>query len=1583
MHNFLIPETIASLIPGVLCRVTLISEDKLHLEPGYGFSALSGIPDERIKNEPDLFFHQIHPIDQVKVLNNLKDFRNRTVPLDLELSYSHPEQGDIFLRARIQPEHEAKNLSVFLVYIQIIETSTVSTDSLSIMEKEQSGNSVPCGKEKFQQSILIQKRVVDTMTEAVYLIDEKGFIRYGNQTACRELGYSYDELIRLHIESINPEASPDRWKKFWPRFRREGNGRLEGNHVRYNGTQFPVENYTRLISFEGKEYCLSIVHNISRRKESDRKIQILSHALDQSSDSAFLMDQKGRFLYVNEAASRILGYSHEELLSMTPMDIDPDIPGAQFQQMLQSLFASGPARENTLTTHRRKDGMIFPVEIFASIARVGDEKFALTIARDITERKAAEQTNRKYIEFLESLDLVNRALQGTEDLEKMMETTLSVVRSLFGSDRAFLSYPCNPAAATWSIPMESTKPEYPGLQGEIQPLDQPIARTYQLLLDSGKPEQFGPGTEHPIPIEYQERYHFKNYLAMALFPGIGEPWQFGIHQCSHEKQWSQEEIRLFEEIGRRLGDRLHTLLLLRDLQITEEKLRTAQSIARVGYWERNFETNRAEMDIQTARNFGVDKSSLRLSLGEWEKLWSTLLHPDDREAAAIAMAESLEKRTSYNIDYRVIHSDGSIHHLHSHAVVETDTNSNVLRVRGMVQDVTEQNKTHERIRQSEQEYRILAESSPDFIARYDRKGRFLYINDRLIRLLGLSGPGEVMGRIPVEIWPDGRFSPVQEGSAAVVKSGEMRTIDLTVPLPDGNREYHQILIVPERDNTGSIVGALCFGRDMTDLYRMRETITQQEQEFRSLAESSPDSIIRYDREGRIRYLNSKLEKDLGFTLSVLEGKRTGEVWPDGRFSVIEDAIRNTLHEEKINTIILHSAIGTQEKRYHQIRIVPEKDAFDRIIGTIAFGSDVTDLYILQESLSIREQEFRSLAENSPDIIIRYDRECRQIYANPSAVEVMRKLLGRTPIGETPSEAYPDGSFTEYEKTLERVIATGTVQDFEFYLPGENDCQEIHLIRIAPEKNSKEEVIGAIILGRDITSLKNKDEQLYLLNRAINQSRDAIYYIDADLVIRYVNDAALQMLDYRLEELVGSKVSMIDPQIKPEILSEMFGENSISNGKLPLLETYHYRKDGTALPVEISSSLIEESQKFYSLSIVRDITERKKADAILRESEERYHQIFENASDGMVLLEVGENNEPAFVECNPEFLYMTGLSYKDLSSKSVFEWKNVEIATTLLELSRKVLSSGKNLHQEATLLVGKRTRYFSLSTILLPGYGERKKRILQIWRNITAKVLFDKLLNQKQRAEVIGDLASHIAHDFKNILGIIILNAGFLRTGAFNGSSLDIIHRIQNAAEKADSLIKQMLDFRMEEKLSFEPLSLAKLIYEYLPLLGSRTETEKIRIEHRFPPEGFFVSGNATRLKQMILNLCINGLQAMKNSEGILTIGLSRTSVSENSLAPEHSILTPGKYVLLTIHDTGPGIDMETQERIFDPFFTTRSDGTGLGLSIVQTVVENHSGLILLKSSPGRGTEFQVWLPELNLDRTISETEAWRTIKTET
>ncbi|MBU0484888.1 MAG: response regulator [Proteobacteria bacterium] len=250
------------------------------------------------------------------------------------------------------------------------------------------------------------------------------------------------------------------------------------------------------------------------------------------------------------------------------------------------------------------------------------------------------------------------------------------------------------------------------------------------------------------------------------------------------------------------------------------------------------------------------------------------------------------------------------------------------------------------------------------------------------------------------------------------------------------------------------------------------------------------------------------------------------------------------------------------------------------------------------------------------------------------------------------------------------------------------------------------------------------------------------------------------------------------------------------------------------------------------------------------------------------------------------------------------------------------------------------------------------------------------LRQAQKMESIGTLAGGIAHDFNNILTPILGYTEIVMQSLPADSENSInLREVLNAGLRAKDLVKQILTFSRSSGEEREPVALQPIIKESLKLLRSSLPTT-IKIHENVDPDCSPILANPTQIHQILMNLCTNAYQAMRNNGGKLTV-----SLSDIELGPDDYVgninLQPGKYLRLEVSDTGPGINPTLQEKIFEPYFTTKAhgEGTGLGLSVVHGIVKNHGGHITLYSEPNQGTTFHIYLPKITTTAFAAQPEA--------
>jgi PAS domain S-box-containing protein len=416
--------------------------------------------------------------------------------------------------------------------------------------------------------------ILESITDAFYALDNDWRLTYVNHRAEELFGIKRERLLFRNIwQVIRKEDSPLIFEKY-----HQAKERITPVvFVEYSSR---LKKWLEMHVYPYQNGLSVYIRDVTDRKQAEKALQDSERHLEEAQRIAHVgswdRDLEAGHIYLSDEAYRIFGLTFEKRY----FNLEE-----WHKQWLKLLHPEDRERlrrayEDALNGVRPYDEeyrIIRPngeVRYIYSRARVmrdesGKPHSVFGVMQDITDRKRAEQERAASLYFFESMDRINRAILATNDLEQMMRDTLDVVLSVLNCDRAVLTYPCDPSAPSWTALMERIRPEYPGLLelGVTIPMDPYVADLYRVLLSSDGPVSFGPGSEHPLPPQASEGlYSIKSFIGMAIYPKIGKPWQFGLHQCSYPRVWSPEDKRLFQETGRRLADGLSSLLIYREMQ---------------------------------------------------------------------------------------------------------------------------------------------------------------------------------------------------------------------------------------------------------------------------------------------------------------------------------------------------------------------------------------------------------------------------------------------------------------------------------------------------------------------------------------------------------------------------------------------------------------------------------------------------------------------------------------------------------------------------------------------------------------------------------------------------------------------------------------------------------------------------------------------------------------------------------------------------------------------------------------------------------------------------------------------------------
>jgi len=380
---------------------------------------------------------------------------------------------------------------------------------------------------------------------------------------------------------------------------------------------------------------------------------------------------------------------------------------------------------------------------------------------------------------------------------------------------------------------------------------------------------------------------------------------------------------------------------------------------------------------------------------------------------------------------------------------------------------------------------------------------------------------------------------------------------------------------------------------------------------------------------------------------------------------------------------------------------------------------------------------------------------------------------------------------------------------------------------------------------------------------------------------------------------------------------------------------------------------------YGLAFRERDEEHERSVAALRESEEKYRSIFLAAASVMMSVDP----EGVIVECNARVAELLGYGREQMVGRRLAALIHPNDASAFQESVKAVLAGVPQYASEYRMIKEDETAIdVSLDAAPQRNLEGKLVRIVCIISDITERKLLEAQLRHAARMEAVGQLAGGIAHDFNNILTGIKGYTGLLLRDAEEGSGLARdLAEVDGLADRAAGLTRQLLAFSRRQTLEVKEVGVNGLIGKMTGMLR-RVIGEDIEIAFRASADLWKVEADAGQIEQVVMNLAVNARDAMPEG-GKLTIATSNERLDETDAAVQAG-LPAGAYVRLTVTDTGSGMDVASMERIFEPFYTTKGTdkGTGLGLSTAYGIVKQHKGEMRVKSTPGEGTTFDIYLP---------------------
>jgi two-component system cell cycle sensor histidine kinase/response regulator CckA len=690
--------------------------------------------------------------------------------------------------------------------------------------------------------------------------------------------------------------------------------------------------------------------------------------------------------------------------------------------------------------------------------------------------------------------------------------------------------------------------------------------------------------------------------------------------------------------------------------------------------------------------------------------------------------------------------------------------------------------------------------------------------------------------------------------------------------------------------------------------------------------------------------------------------------------------KDTTKEQPLNELVKSRQRTVELEKSETLRKQAERALQDQIVDLKELSPEdvqhlVHELQVHQMELEMQNEELRrtqseleeahnrysNLYDFAPIGYFTFDNNGLIIEANLTGANILG--IERSFLIKKPFSLYiAFGSRDMFYLHLRKVFRTNTRQTCEIKLVDKNKNQfyaRLESLAVQDIKGNFSQCRTAII---DITERKKAEDAIReseeRYRSLVESANDIIAMVSPDGIIISLNPAFERITGWEREEWLGKKFTpLIHPDDLPKAL-EVF-QHSMSGETMPSSELRLLANSGSYVYVEyVTTPLLKNGEVIGNLNIVRDITERKRAEEQIREQA----ALLDKAHDAIAL----RNLEQNLIYWNKGAEYLYGWTAEEAIGKNADELLYKEQSSNLIEAEKSVIEKGEWTGELGQITKKGKEIIVQSRWTLVCDSEEKPKSILIINTDITEMKKLEAQLLRSQRMESIGTLAGGIAHDLNNMLTPMMLSQQMLKEKFKDEQSQKLLTILENNTQRGANLIKQVMSFARGIEGERKPLQVSHIVSE-IDKIAKETFPKNIELRTDIPNDLFTISGDATQLHQVIMNLCVNARDAMPYG-GVLSITAENFFV-DNNFVRMHTEAKVGSYVAIIISDTGTGIPPKIIDKIFEPFFTTKEHdkGTGLGLSTALAIVKSHGGFINVYSEVGRGTAFRVYLPAIRTE----------------
>jgi PAS domain S-box-containing protein len=906
-------------------------------------------------------------------------------------------------------------------------------------------------------------------------------------------------------------------------------------------------------------------------------------------------------------------------------------------------------------------------------------------------------------------------------------------------------------------------------------------------------------------------------------------------------------------------------------------------------------------------------------------------------------------------------------------------------VRRAVQEAEER----ARLREAEQElirrekyFRTLTENSLDILTMLNRDGTVIYKSPSVKTVLG-HDPAELVGKsIFDHVHPDDQSRMREVFEEAAAKPEQSIRLQIRYRHKDGS--WRHLEAMGQNCLADPELGAIVINsRDVSDRWRAEDDLRNSEKQYRLLFQSNPNLMWLFDletlaflevNEAAIQHYGYSREEFLAMTIADI---RPPEKPGHHKMTAVDATNRGLVWRQR-----------RKDGSFIDVEVVWSPMAFRGHFAALTMATDVTE----RRRVEHRNQIFSKLSHRmssattaseaamiiceAADALFKWDDFALDLYS--AETEEVFSLLNITTVEgqrvEIPSSLQPKTANALINRVVHRgaeLLSSAETQDhfgatmlapilkgaqvigvlfIQNRSPGSYTPRDLEMLQTLADQCG-----GALERVRAEGQLRHTEQRFRDL---FENSPDAIFVEDLNGVVLDVNQAGCVLNGMKREQLIG-KNSMEDliPPSRREAARADF--QKLAAGKLTWIESESLMTDGRTIPVEVRAGRVEYNGEPALLLHVRDITQRRTAEAALQSSEMLFRSVWENSVDGMRLTD----EKGVIIAINDAFCKLVGLEAPLLEGQLLtVVYARSENPQEMIGHHREQFftRTAEQKTERQCVLHNGQTVMLETTHSFVEVHG-RTLLMLSLFRDVTAQRRLEEQFRQSQKMEAIGQLAGGIAHDFNNILTVIHGHSSLLGMSDLDDTAARSTQQITQAAERAAGLTRQLLAFSRRQLIQPRKLDINKTVGNMTDMLG-RLLGEDVALQLNYCKSPAIIEADSGMMEQVLLNLAVNARDAMPRG-GQLAIRIVIVGVDEAHVQRQPEART-GSFVCISKSDTGCGIPPENLPRIFEPFFTTKEigKGTGLGLATVYGIIKQHQGWIEVDSAVGKGTTFRIYLP---------------------